>query len=103
MTSPGATTAARQCPHCGSPMSRRCKHYCSRACAASAWGTKRANLVEDVEDLLAGGTSVEAIARSLGRSIAGIEITLRRAGRQDLSRQFNRVLARQRKALRRAS
>ncbi len=81
-------------------MGRRAKYYCSRACGFSA---KRADLVEDVDDLLAGGESIEAIARRLGRTIAGIEIALRRAGRQDSACKFSRVRDRHRKALRRAS
>jgi len=103
----------KRCPQCDadlvprpreSPAHYGLRKYCSRPCANRARrATSRTYIVEDVEDLLGMGESVEQIPSRLGRTIAAVEIALRRAGRPDLARLFARVLKRQRTQQRRAS
>lgn len=51
---------------------------------------RRTGLVEEVTELLEWGEAVDEIARRLGRTVAAVEIALRRAGRPDLANVFER-------------
>lgn len=51
---------------------------------------------EDVADLLAAGESPEEVARRLGLAVSGMGQILRRGGRPDLAREFERIAGRQR-------
>lgn len=103
----------KQCPQCGavlvrrpreSPAHYRRREFCSASCSNRARGAASARyIVEDVEDLLDMGESVEQIPRRLGRTVAAVEIALRRAQRPDLARPFGRVLKHQRTQRGRAS
>lgn len=90
----------KQCPQCGadmpprpreSPAHYRLRKFCSRPCAGRARRSTCNYIVEDVEDLLGMGESVEQVPRRLGRTLAAVEIALRRAGRPDLAMRFDRV------------
>lgn len=105
----------KPCAHCGQnipwrkPSGRNmsateyaARRYCSMECKRQALpahpkpagpiATQHAlDTAEDVADLLGFGLSAESVAARLGRSVAAIEITLRRAGRRDLAREFQRA------------
>lgn len=103
----------KQCPQCGADLVPRLRqsnaHYqrrkfCSITCSNRHRGTtSRDYIVEDVEDLLGMGESVEQIPRRLGRTVAAMEIALRRGRRPDLSRAFDRLRKHQRTQQRQAS
>lgn len=90
----------KQCPQCGADLVRRLREsyahhrsrkFCSITCSNRARGATSRDFVEDVEDLLGMGESVEQIPRRMGRTLGAVEIALRRAGRPDLATRFDRV------------